>query len=165
MELTGSERRDAHAVYMRFARCGSRITFELDPGLPLELVAAMPLRLREADNPGYAFVDLSVRNRSPAAVSVLTSRSGARMAICKDGVVVASPGGSRAAGAVYTIAAGEVRDHRATVGLIGCSSKQRLAPGGYQLHALQQFMLLVGRDGVPGKSMLVYGGPWDIEVG
>ncbi len=164
MEPADGERRAEHAVYVRFAPCGSRITLRPDPGLPLELVSATPLRLREADHPGYAYADLSVRNRSRAPVSVLTSRSGARMVICKDGVVVARSGGSRPVGSVYTIAAGEARDHRATVGLIGCNPEERLKPGDYQLHALQRFMF-VDRDGVPGESMLVYGGPWDIELG
>jgi hypothetical protein len=107
---------------------------------------------------------MSVRNLSDSAVRVITLRNGARMAITKDGTVVASPGGVRPAGSTYTIEPGATHDYKSTINLISCDANSALAPGHYQLHALQPFTFL-HKDLNRGPTILVSGGPWDIEIG
>ncbi|MEV0797848.1 hypothetical protein AB0I34_09160 [Kribbella sp. NPDC050281] len=88
------------------------------------------------------------------------------MAITKDGIVVAGPGGVRPAGSVYTIAAGATHEYKSTVSLVTCDTNSGLAPGQYQLHALQRFRFgFLDKDLSNARTILVYGGPWNVEVG
>jgi hypothetical protein len=151
--------------FARFGACGSRIATQPDTSLPLQLTASLPTTpLRATGKPAFTQIDMSVRNLSDSAVQVTTSWNGARMAITKDGTVVASPGGERPVARTYTIEAGATRDYKSTLNLVSCDTNTGLAPGRYQLHALQIFTLN-DKDLNTGPPILVPGGPWDIEVG
>lgn len=151
--------------FARFGVCGSRIAMQPDTSPPLQLIASLPTApLSATDKPSFAPIDMSVRNISDSAVQVMTFRSGARMAITKDdGTVVASPGGVRAAASTYTIAPRATHDYQSTINLVSCDTSSGLAPGHYQLHALQSFTFL-RKDLTSGPTIFVYGGPWDIEI-
>ncbi|WP_406051555.1 hypothetical protein [Kribbella sp. NBC_00889] len=150
--------------FARFGACGSRIATQPDISLPLRLTASLPTApLRATDNPPFIKIDMSVQNLSGSAVQVLTARYGARMAITKDGIVVAGPVGARPAGSRYTIDPGVAHEYESTVNLVGCDSDSGLAPGHYQLHALQRFTFL-DKDWNLGPAILVAGGPWDVEI-
>jgi hypothetical protein len=86
------------------------------------------------------------------------------MAIAKDGTVVASPGGIRPAGSTSTIDPGKAHDFKSAISLVSCDTNSGLALGHYQLHALQKF-IFIDNDLNRGPTILVYGGPWDIEIG
>jgi uncharacterized protein affecting Mg2+/Co2+ transport len=151
-----------HVSYNRFGTCGSRITMRPDTGLPLQLTASLPTTpLRASDEPSFTQIDMSVRNLSDSAVQVRTYRRGARLAITKDGTVIADSSGIRPAGTQYTIQPGEAHAYKSTLNLAACNADSGLAPGHYQLHALQTFTF-VDEDSEP--TIHVYGGPWDLEI-
>lgn len=124
-------------------------------------VICMPLR--GTANPPFTQIDMSVKNLSDSAVQVSTSARGARMAITKDGTVVAGAGGVRPVATRYTIEPAAAHHYKSTVNLVGCDTKSALTPGRYQLHALQTFTFL-DKDLNRGSTILVSGGPWDIEI-
>jgi hypothetical protein len=152
--------------FRAFGACGSRIPARSDTGLPLQLTAALPtnpLRVVVGDVP-FAQVDMSVRNVSVSALQVMTSK-GALMALTSDGVVVANPDGVRTKGYIYTIEPDATHDYKSTINLRGCDpTSGRLAPGRYQLHALQMFIFF-DEDLNRKPMILVPGGPWEIEIG
>ena len=154
---------DAAAGFARFGLCGSRIAMQPDTSLPLQLAASVPTPLRATDSPTFIKIDMSVQNLSGSAVQVLTAKYGARMAITKDGIVVAGPCGMRPVGSRYTIEPGATHAYTSTVNLVSCDSDSGLAPGHYQLHALQRFTFL-DKELNTGQTILVYGGPWDLEI-
>ena len=95
----------------------------------------------------------------------MTSK-GAPMAITRNGVIVARPDGVRPKGNSYTIEPGATHDYKSTLNLRSCDpALGPLAPGHYQLHALQTFILFVDEDMNRGPTILVPGGPWEIEIG
>jgi hypothetical protein len=146
-----------------FGSCGSRIAPHPDAGL-LRLSVSLPTtRPRASDKTSYLPIDLSLRNLTDSTVQVRTYRSGARMAITKDGVVVAGADGVRPAATQYTIEPGAARAYTSTVGLVSCETNVGLAPGEYQLHALQPFTFL-DKDSNAGLTINVYGGPWELEI-
>jgi hypothetical protein len=149
-----------------FGACGSRIAANPD-GLPLQLIASPPaMPIRATDDLLLVQIDIAVKNVSDGALKVMTGE-GAVMAITKDGTVVASPAAMRAKGYKYTIEAGAVHDYKSTINLRSCDPKaesKALAPGKYQLHALQTFILL-DKDRNNRTTIVVVGGPWDIEIG
>ena len=149
--------------FARFGLCGSRIAMQPDTSLPLQLAASVPTPLSATDSPAFMQINMSVKNLSDSAVQVLTAKYGARMAITKDGIVVAGPGGARPVGSGYTIEPGATHAYRSTVNLVSCDSDSGLAPGHYQLHALQTFTF-TDKELNTGQMILVYGGPWDIEI-
>jgi hypothetical protein len=151
--------------FKNFGVCGSRIATPSADTLPLQLSANLPTTpLRATDDRLLAQIDTSVRNVSPAALRVITSK-GAVMAITSNGVVVASPErGVRAKGYVYNLEPGATADYKSTIYLRSCNAASgSLPPGKYQLHALQRF-IVIGEE--PSRPMiLVSGGPWEIEIG
>jgi len=162
---TGDQATAGQVSFRRFGTCGSRIVMRPDASLPLplQLTASLPTTpLRASDEPSFTQIDMSVKNLSDSAVQVLTYRRGARMAITKDGTVIAGAGGMRPAGTQYTIEAGQSHDYKSILNLAACDGISGIAPGHYQIHALQSFTFV---DEDLGPTILVYGGPWDIEIG
>ena len=151
--------------FNRFGSCGSRIAMQPDTSLPLQLTASLPTTpLRAIAEPSFTEIDMSVRNLSATAVQVMTMRRGARLALTKEGVVVAGAGGMRPAGTQYAIEPGEAHDYKSILNLVNCDTNSGLAPGDYQVHALQRFRFVDEGLNI-GSEILVYGGPWDVEVG
>jgi hypothetical protein len=152
-------------TFKNFGACGSRIATPSATTLPLQLAAAPPTTpLRGTDDQPFVQIDTSVRNVSPAALHVITSK-GALMAITSHGVVVASPErASRAKGYVYNLEPGATAAYKSAIYLRSCGAASgTLPPGQYQLHALQRFIILVEDPIRP--MILVPGGPWEIEIG
>jgi uncharacterized protein affecting Mg2+/Co2+ transport len=161
---TGDQSAAGQISYNRFGACGSRIAMQPDTSLPLLLTASLPTTpLRASDKPSYTEIDMSVRNLSDSTVQVMTYRRGARLAITKDGTVIADSGGIRPAGTHYTIQPGEAHAYKSTLNLAACNADSGLAPGHFQIHALQTFTF-VDDDLNRAPEILVYGGPWDLEI-
>jgi uncharacterized protein affecting Mg2+/Co2+ transport len=155
---------EEHKLYVRFGVCGSRIALQQNASPGLQLAASLPIApLRGTDEPSYTRIDMSVQNLTDSAVQVLTLRSGARMALTKNGIVVAGSGGVRPAGTQYKLAPGATHHYKSTLNLVSCATNSGLEPGHYQLHALQRFLVLDEHFN-HGPTILVYGGPWDLEV-
>ena len=152
--------------FKNFGACGSRIATPSATTLPLQLAAALPTTpLRVTDDRPFVQINTSLRNVSPSALHVITSK-GALMAITSHGVVVASPErGVRAKGYGYNLEPGATADYKSTISLRSCDAASgTLPPGHYQLHALQRFTILV-EDPLRRPMILVPGGPWEIEIG
>jgi hypothetical protein len=152
--------------FKNFGACGSRIATPSATTLPLQLAAAPPTTpLRGTDDQPFVQIVTSVKNVSPAALSVVTGK-GALMAVTSNGVVVASPErASRTKGYVYNLEPGATAEYNSAIYLRICDAASgTLPPGKYQLHALQRFIVL-GEDPSRRSMILVPGGPWEIEIG
>ncbi|GAA1629932.1 hypothetical protein GCM10009744_17460 [Kribbella alba] len=153
-------------TFKNFGACGSRIATPSETALPLQLAAAPPTTpLRGTDDQPFVQIVTSVKNVSPAALSVVTGK-GALMAVTSNGVVVASPErASRAKGYVYNLEPGATAEYNSAIYLRRCDAASgTLPPGKYQLHALQRFTILV-EEASRRPMILVPGGPWEIEIG
>jgi hypothetical protein len=152
-------------TFKNFGACGSRIATPSETALPLQLAAAPPTTpLRGTDDQPFVQIVTSVKNVSPAALSVVTGK-GALMAVTSNGVVVASPErASRTKGYVYNLEPGATAEYNSAIYLRICDAASgTLPPGKYQLHALQRFIVLGEEPSRP--IILVPGGPWEIEIG
>ncbi|TDU91381.1 hypothetical protein EV138_4987 [Kribbella voronezhensis] len=141
----------------RFGSCGSRIPPHPDVDL-LRLNASLPSQCRIGRQVVIP-IEMSLKNLTDAVVRLSTYRSGARMAITKDGVVVAGAGGVRPVGTTYVVQPGGAHAYSSILNLVACETQKVLPPGDYQVHAIQPFTF-VGVD----LTVNVCGGPWDLQL-
>ncbi|WP_112242282.1 hypothetical protein [Kribbella monticola] len=157
MSDQASDDRARQLLLARFGTCGSRIDPERNTG-ELQLDASLPSQLRIGQQVVMP-IEMSLKNLTGAVVRLATYRSGARMAITKDGVVVAGAGGVRPVGTTYAIQPGGAHAYSSILNLVACETQAVLLPGDYQVHAIQPFTFL-GLD----LTVNVHGGPWDLQL-
>ncbi|WP_133806151.1 hypothetical protein [Kribbella caucasensis] len=134
---------------------------------PLLITASIP-KVPISVTDSFLKIDTQLTNITDSPLELVTMRDGADMYVVKDDVVLRGPGGKRPAGAIFTLAPGTSRTYKSTVNLgypnDPSGEIQPLAPGSYQLYAVQRFIPWPP-EGDPNLAFYVRGGPWDIQVG
>lgn len=145
--------------------CGSRISPAPASGLRLEMTADMPSTIT-ANAEGYVRGTATLTNRSQEAIRGITGRR-PEVTVSRDGIVVATPAGSRDAGKGVNLAPGAIKAYELIVNVRACSREYAgdnglLQPGRYTLHG-QLDVRVQERDGrAVDEQSTVQGGPWEV---
>jgi hypothetical protein len=133
---------------------------------PLLMTASIPNEPIRGTDAGLQ-IETRLTNVTDSPLELRTMRSGADISVVQDGVVIRPPGGKRPAATRFTLAPGASRTYESTVNLgypTGTFSEiHPLAPGTYQLYAVQRFTPATPEPELE-RAFSVHGGPWDIQI-
>ena len=137
--------------------------------MPLQMTASIPNEPIRVTG-SFLKIDTQLTNITDSPLEVVTARVGADISVLKDGVVVRPAGGKRPAGTGFTLAPGARRTYKSMVHLGypkpgSFSAIHPLAPGIYQLYAVQCFVPVSTHGLDRNLAFYVRGGPWDIQIG
>jgi hypothetical protein len=136
--------------------------------VPLQMTASIPnepIRVTGA----FLEIDTQLTNITGSPLELLTARFGADISVVAEGVVVRPPAFRRDAGRIFTLAQGASWAYKSSVNL-GYPNEPSgeihpLAPGTYQLYAVQYFTPVSTHGYDSGRAFEAHGGPWDIHIG
>lgn len=140
--------------------CGARLTTAPHGDDRLRLTAVAPDSVDHGAT--RASIDVRVVNVSGGRLRAMTATA-ADVVVVENGVVVGEPGGIRDVGVVVELAPGESRVFESGIDLLRCSTGEGLSAGGYDLYAVQRFIVL-DADNDYDETIDLQTGPWPLQL-